>query len=88
MQPPDGDSFHLSGEFLQIEFPSRLRFTFRWDEPVPEDRETLVELTLDSHGRRTTLTLTQGAFATEERLDLHRSGWADSFEKLEALLRD
>jgi uncharacterized protein YndB with AHSA1/START domain len=88
MQPPDGESFHLSGEFLQIEFPSRLRFSFRWDEPVPDDRETVVELSLDSRGERTTvMTLTQGEFVTEERLELHRSGWADSFEKLDAVLK-
>ena len=87
MQPPDGGPFHLSGEFLQIEFPSELTFTFRWDEPVPDDRETVVELSLDSHDRRTTLSLTQGEFATEERLELHRSGWADSFEKLDAIIK-
>jgi uncharacterized protein YndB with AHSA1/START domain len=87
MQPPEGDPFHLSGEFLQIDFPSRLRFTFRWDEPVPDDRETVVELSLDSLGGRTTVTLTQGEFATSERLELHRSGWADSFEKLAAVLK-
>ncbi|HSJ19652.1 MAG TPA: SRPBCC domain-containing protein [Nocardioidaceae bacterium] len=87
MQPPDGDPFHLSGEFLQVEFPSRLSFTFRWDEPVPDDRETVVELSLDSLGGRTTVTLTQGAFTTEERLELHRRGWADSFEKLDGVVR-
>lgn len=87
MQPPDGESFHLSGELLQIEFPSELTFTFRWDEPVPGDRETLVELSLDFHDGRTTVSLTQGEFATEERLELHRSGWADSFEKLDAILK-
>jgi len=86
MQPPEGESFHLSGEFIHIEFPSRLEFTFRWDEPVPDDRETVVELSLASSGGRTTVTLTQGDFATEERLELHRSGWADSFEKLDAVL--
>ena len=86
MQPPEGESFHLSGEFIHIEFPSRLTFTFRWDEPVPDDRETVVELSLTSFGGRTTVTLTQGDFATEERLELHRSGWADSFEKLDAVL--
>jgi uncharacterized protein YndB with AHSA1/START domain len=86
MQGPDGDPFHLSGEFLQVEFPSELKFTFRWDEPVPDDRETVVELTLDSLDGRTTVTLTQGEFATMERLELHRSGWADSFEKLGAVL--
>lgn len=87
MQPPDGEPFHLSGEFLQIEFPCELTFTFRWDEPVPDDRETVVELSLDSHDGRTTLSLTQGEFATAERLELHRSGWADSFEKLDAILK-
>ena len=87
MQPPDGEPFHLSGEFLQIEFPSELTFTFRWDEPVPDDRETVAELSMDSLDGRTTVSLTQGEFATEERLELHRSGWADSFEKLDAILK-
>ena len=36
MQPPDGDAFHLSGEFLEIAPPGRLVYTFRWDEPHPE----------------------------------------------------
>ena len=87
MQPPEGEAFHLSGEFLEIHAPSGLRFTFRWDEPLPDDRETVVELALDSLGERTTVTLIQGEFATEERLELHRGGWADSFEKLNAVLK-
>jgi uncharacterized protein YndB with AHSA1/START domain len=86
MQPPVGELFHLSGEFIHVEFPSRLEFTFRWDEPVPDDRETVVELSLDPIGVRTKVTLTQGDFATEERLELHRSGWNDSFEKLAAVV--
>ena len=39
MQPPDGEAFHLSGRFLEIEPPSRLRYTFTWEEPHPDDRE-------------------------------------------------
>jgi uncharacterized protein YndB with AHSA1/START domain len=57
MQPPEGEAFHLSGEFLEIQAPSALRFTFRWDEPVPDDRETVVELSLDSPGERTKVTV-------------------------------
>ena len=87
MQPPEGEAFHLSGEFLEIQLPSALSFTFRWDEPGPDDRETVVELSLDSLGRRTKVTMTQAEFATNERLELHRGGWADSFEKLDALLK-
>lgn len=87
MQPPEGEAFHLSGDFHEVQAPSRLSFTFRWDEPVPDDRETVVELSLNPLGARTMVTLTQGEFATEERLQLHRSGWADSFEKLDAVLK-
>jgi uncharacterized protein YndB with AHSA1/START domain len=87
MQPPDGEAFHLSGAFLEVQGPSSLRFTFRWDEPVPDDRETVVELSLNPVGARTMVTLTQGEFATDERLQLHRSGWAESFGKLAAVLK-
>ena len=38
MQPPDGDVFHLSGEFLEIEPASRLVYTFRWEPPDVDDR--------------------------------------------------
>jgi uncharacterized protein YndB with AHSA1/START domain len=86
MQPPEGERFHVSGEFLQIDPPSALGFTFRWDEPTPDDRETVVTLTLDVVGEATELSLRQGDFATEERRALHRGGWSDSLDKLSALL--
>jgi uncharacterized protein YndB with AHSA1/START domain len=86
MQPPEGDLFYLHGEFLEVGPPSRLSYTFVWEPPAPDDRETLVTLVLDERGDKTEVSLTQGEFATEERLDLHRGGWTDSFEKLEALL--
>lgn len=86
MQPPEGAAFHLSGEFLEIDPPSRLVTTFRWEEPTPDDRETIVTLTLAPVDAATEVRLSQAAFATDERLALHRSGWADAFEKLRALL--
>lgn len=86
MQPPDEDLFHLSGEFVDIEPPSRLAYTFRWEEPHPDDQETLVALSLDAVGDGTQVKLSQGEFATEERLALHRGGWTDSFEKLRMLV--
>jgi uncharacterized protein YndB with AHSA1/START domain len=87
MQPPDGDVFHLAGEFLEIDRPSRLVYTFRWEEPTPDDRETVVTLGLEAVGEATEFTLRQGPFATEERLALHREGWSDSLEKLRDLAR-
>ena len=86
MQPPDGELFHLAGEFIDIDPPSVLAYTFRWEEPDPDDQETVVELSVDSVGDRTEVSLWQGEFATEARLELHRGGWTDSFEKLRALV--
>lgn len=86
MQPPGGEVFHLSGVFLAIEPPRRLAYTFRWDEPAPDDRETTAILSLDVKGEGTNLTLSHGSFATEERLALHRDGWTDSFERLREVL--
>jgi uncharacterized protein YndB with AHSA1/START domain len=86
MQPPDGDLFHLSGEFREVEPPARLVYTFRWDPPHPDDRETLVTLSLEDRGEQTKVRLTQGEFATEERYALHEAGWTESFEQLEQLL--
>jgi uncharacterized protein YndB with AHSA1/START domain len=82
MQPPEGEAFHLSGEFIEIDPPTRLVYTFRWDEPDPDDRETVVVLSLAAVGDATEVSLSHGEFATDERLALHRSGWADSLEKL------
>jgi uncharacterized protein YndB with AHSA1/START domain len=85
MAPPEGEPFHLSGEFLQVKRPSRLVYTFRWEEPSPDDRETVVDLSLQESGGGTRLMLTQKPFLTDERLSLHRNGWTESFEKLRAV---
>ena len=86
MQPPDGELFHLAGEFLEIDPPNRLAYTFRWEEPDPDDRETVVGLSLEAAVAVTRLSLSQGTFATEARWALHQSGWKDSFERLSELI--
>jgi uncharacterized protein YndB with AHSA1/START domain len=87
MQPPDGEPFHLSGEFLAIEPPNRLVYSFRWEEPDPDDRTTVVTLSLLDVGEATELSLRQGEFATQARLALHRDGWTDSLDKLSDLVK-
>jgi uncharacterized protein YndB with AHSA1/START domain len=42
MQPPDGDVFYLSGEFREVDPPAHLAYTFRWEDPDPDDQETVV----------------------------------------------
>jgi uncharacterized protein YndB with AHSA1/START domain len=86
MQPPEGEPFHLSGEFREVDPPTRLAYTFRWDPPDPADRETVVTLSLQERGEGTEVHLTQGEFATEERRALHEDGWTESFGRLEQVL--
>ena len=86
MQPPEGDAFYLAGEFRAVDPLKRLAFTFRWEEPDPDDVENLVELAFRGGGETTHLALVQGPFRTEARRALHDGGWTDSLDKLEALL--
>jgi uncharacterized protein YndB with AHSA1/START domain len=86
MQPPGGDPFYLTGEFREVDPPARLAFTFVYEDPDPEDVETLVELSFHDLGQSTELVFTQGRFKTEARRELHRSGWTDSFDRLEQLI--
>jgi uncharacterized protein YndB with AHSA1/START domain len=86
MQPPDGQLFYLSGEFQAIEPPARLVYSFRWEEPDPEDRETLVTVSLRDLGDATEFDLVQTGFATEQRRALHEGGWADSLDRLQQLM--
>jgi uncharacterized protein YndB with AHSA1/START domain len=86
MQPPDGELFHLSGEFRDVDAPARLAYTFRWEEPTPDDRETVVRLSLRDRGGSTALSVDHGAFATEERRALHEQGWTESLERLHDLI--
>jgi uncharacterized protein YndB with AHSA1/START domain len=86
MQPPEGDAFHLVGTFREVDPPDRLVFTFVWEPASPDDAETVVELTFRDSGAATEVDHRQGPFKTEERRDLHRDAWTDTFDRLEQFL--
>jgi uncharacterized protein YndB with AHSA1/START domain len=86
MQPPAGDVFHIRGTFRAVEPPRSLIFTFIYEEPDPDDQETVVTLTFDSTDSGTRLTVDQGSFKTAARLELHREGWTDTLERLKGSL--
>ena len=86
MQPPEGDPFHLSGEFREVDRPTRLAYTFVWEPPDADDVDSLVTLSFRDLGESCEVLLTQGPFKTEARRALHRDGWTDSFDKIERLI--
>lgn len=86
LKPPDGDTFFIAGEFLEVDAPALLAFTFRYEDPDPDDVENTVRLSFREAGDSTDAHLTQAPFKTEARLGLHREGWGDSFDRLERVL--
>ncbi len=89
MHPPEGEDFHIRGAFTEVAPAERLAFTFVYEEPGPDDVETLVTLTLrEPAAGSTDLALQQSGFATEDRLELHRGGWSDSLERLAAVISE
>ena len=86
MQPPEGDAFHIRGTFRTVEAPTQLAFTFIYEEPDPDDQETLVTVTFDPAEQGTRVVIEQQPFKTAARRALHRDGWTDSLERLEQAL--
>ena len=86
MQPPEGDVFHICGTFRVVDPPRRLAFTFVYEEPDPDDQDTLVTVTFEPTDPGTHLMLDQEPFKTEARLELHRQGWTDTLDRLERSL--
>ena len=82
MKPPEGEIFHIRGTFHAVEAPRRLTYTFVYEEPDPDDQETLVTLTFEPTDSGTHMVVHQGPFKTEPRRQLHRVGWAETLERL------
>ena len=86
MQPPDGAAFRLRGVFRVVDPPQRLVYTFAWEEPDPDDRETVVALSFLDNDGTTRLIVDQGPFATEARRALHEAGWTETLDRLALFL--
>ena len=85
MQPPEGEPFQLTGVFREVDAPSALAFTFKWEPADPDDQETLAHLSFEASDDSTALHVRQGSFKTQARRALHRDGWTESLEKLAEL---
>jgi uncharacterized protein YndB with AHSA1/START domain len=82
MRSPEGRKYPQHGVFREIVAPSRLVFTFIWDDEP--DRETLVTITFDDRGGKTEMTFRHGVFQSVESRDSHEEGWTECFDRLEA----
>jgi len=71
------------GRYTEIEPPTRLAFTWTWDE---EDTETLIELEFEEANGVTTVRMTHSGLRDEERVRAHEYGWGNCLANLERAL--
>lgn len=81
----DGETtHHLRGEYLEIDRPRRLAFT--WVASARPDERTIVTVDLAPHAEGTHLTLTHTGFGDASVADGYRNGWRTIAGKLAAHL--
>ena len=79
-----GDNW-FGGRYHEIDPPSRLVFTWKWDEGPSSTMETLVTISFRENAAGiTTMTFHQTPFINVERRDSHIGGWTSLFNKLAA----
>ena len=69
----------VSGEYLELEAPRRLRFGWQWDGHW---ELTEVNLALRASGHATVLRLRHTGFFDDSTRDQHDLGWSDCLERL------
>jgi uncharacterized protein YndB with AHSA1/START domain len=84
MDRGDGTIFVAFGEYLEIERPHRLSFT--WSSAIPPIRGSVVRIDLMSVGAATELRLTHERLPDTDEGRAHTIGWEGSLTNLERYL--
>jgi len=91
MQGTDGRDNLITGEYLVVDPPTCLEFTWSVEflragaDRSQEQKNSRVRIDLVSEGAGTRLTLTHDRFSTKSAAADHRHGWEDCLEKLSAV---
>jgi uncharacterized protein YndB with AHSA1/START domain len=87
MQPTAGDPFVLGGTYREIEPPTRLVYTWRWETgPAADGSESLVCVEFNARGDQTELVLTHSEFPASHGPAPYEMGWQGGLDKFQALL--
>ena len=84
MRDPHKDvEYGGGGTYSEVEPPSRLAFTWIWDD---EPRGTLIEVDFEESDGATTVRFTHSRLWDEEAVRSHEDGWNKLFDNLERTL--
>jgi uncharacterized protein YndB with AHSA1/START domain len=80
MRDPDQGVDHGGGgHYTEIDPPTRLAFTWTWDD---DGRETLIELDFEEVDGATTVRLTHSGLRDQESVLSHEGGWSNALDNL------
>jgi uncharacterized protein YndB with AHSA1/START domain len=80
MRDPDKDvEYGGGGRYTEIERPTRLAFTWIWDD---DTRRTLIEIDFEEHDGATTVRFTHSGLWDEEAVRSHEGGWGAILDNL------
>jgi uncharacterized protein YndB with AHSA1/START domain len=86
MQPTAGEPFIVAGTYREIDPPSRLVYTWRWETgPAADGSESLVAVEFHPQGDQTELVLIHSEFPPSHGPAPYAMGWEGGLDKLVAL---
>lgn len=85
-RPAGGAPVAVSGQFVEVDPPDRLVYTWCWEGAFTEMPPTLVSLQLEGSAKETLLTLRHENFADAALRHQHRSGWISACDRLDRLV--
>jgi uncharacterized protein YndB with AHSA1/START domain len=77
----------LEGTYREVDPPERLVYTWRWDWPGIQDRQSLVTVEFHERDGGTEIVITHEGLVTDEGLRFHEDGWTVSLERLAKVLQ-
>jgi uncharacterized protein YndB with AHSA1/START domain len=83
-----GSSLYVTGTFVELDRPQRLRFTWSCSEWADPSVQSLVTVTLEAHGTDETMMTIEHEQLPPEQVDSHRHGWGTIADQLGEALRD
>jgi uncharacterized protein YndB with AHSA1/START domain len=82
----EGFELTITGEYLELDRPRRLRFTWACSAWEPTDLESVVTVTFEPHGDGHTVMTIHHAQLPPKVVDDHRHGWTLIGDQLEGRL--
>jgi uncharacterized protein YndB with AHSA1/START domain len=88
MRDPDGGAYGGEGRYLEFDRPTRLVFTWQWDDPSLGGNEQRVEVTFTENPDATTTVVLVNHGLEEDVKRSHLEGWQLSFDNLDDVLAE